>query len=112
MFRSFSGTIDHNGNATVEIRQNNAAMEWDIYQISCSCGSSASTCIVALTVNGAFLCASAQGAMDTATGPPDVVIGVSDVLAALWSQGIAGDQVIVNIWYNENVDGTTFSSAH
>lgn len=112
MFRSYSGYVDKNGNATLTIQQNNAAMEWDIYQISCICGNMAAACIVVISVNGAFLCSTPQGSMDTATGPPDTVIGVSDVLTIQWLQGMPGDQVIANIWYNENVDGTTFSSAH
>jgi hypothetical protein len=69
-------------------------------------------CVVILYVNGGFLCATPQGSLDTATGPPDVVLGVSDVLTAAWQLGTAGDTLTVNIWYNENPDGTTMSTAH
>jgi len=82
MFRQFSGSIDNSGNATVTIENNNAAMEWDIYQISCTCGNMAASCIVVLSINGAFLCSTPQGSMDTATGPPDVILNVSDILTA------------------------------
>jgi hypothetical protein len=112
VFRSYSGIVDKNGNATLVIEQFNAAMEWDIYQISCVCGSMGNTCIVVISVNGAFLCSSPQGSGDTATGPPDTVLGASDTMTIQWTQGTPGDQVIANLWYNENVDGTTFSSAH
>lgn len=112
MVRSYSGIIDAHGNATLTIYQNNVAMEWDIYQISCSCGNMAATCIVIISINGNFLCSTPQGSMDTACGPPDAVIGVSDVMTIQWLQGMPGDQVVANIWYNENPDGTTFSTAH
>jgi hypothetical protein len=112
MFRSYQGKIDSAGMGTVDIRHNNTAMEWDIYQVSCSCGTMGATCVVILYVNGAFLCASPQGSLDTATGPPDIVINSSDLLTAEWQLGTVGDEVTVNIWYNENPVGTTYSMAH
>lgn len=112
MFRSFQGTVDHTGTGNVSVTHNNAAVEWDVYQISCICGTMGATCVVVLYVNGAFLCASPQGSMDTATGPPDVVLGSSDVLLAQWQLGTIGDTVTVNVWFNENPVGMTSSMSH
>jgi len=70
------------------------------------------TCVVILYVNGYFLCASPQGSLDTATGPPDVVLNAHDVLTAQWQQGVPNDPINVGIWYNENPAGTTMSTAH
>lgn len=112
MFRQFESTIDNFGNAQVDVRHNSTATEWDIYQISVTCGAMGAPCIVQLVVNGAFLCATPQGSLDTATGPPDVILNATDLLSGLWSNGVAGDTVVMNIWYNENPVGTTYSSAH
>lgn len=65
-----------------------------------------------LYVNMNFLCATPQGSLDTATGPPDVVLNSSDTLTAAWQQGSPGDIINVGIWYNENPVGTTYSTAH
>lgn len=112
MFRSFESIMDTTGSASVTIFHNNASMEWDIYQISVTCGVVGASCIVFLTVNGAFLCATPQGSLDTASGPPDIILNSSDVLTANWRNGMPGDVVIVNIWFNENPVGTTMSTAH
>jgi hypothetical protein len=73
MYRSYQGSIGANGRGSVEVRHGNAAVEWDVYQISCQCGTMGATCVVILYVNGAFLCATPQGSLDTACGPPDVM---------------------------------------
>jgi hypothetical protein len=112
MFRSYQGSINAAGTGSVEIFHTNTATEWDIYQISCICGTMGATCVVILYVNGAFLCASPQGSIDTATGPPDLVLNSSDKLLAEWQLGTIGDTVTVNIWYNENPVGTTMSISH
>lgn len=112
MFRNYANTIDHTGSGSVDITHGNAAVEWDVYQISCSCGTMTAPCIVILYVNMNFLCATAQGSLDTATGPPDVVLNSSDILTAAWQQGMPGDQINVGIWYNENPVGFTYSTAH
>lgn len=112
MFRQYQGAIGPNKTGSVDVQHNNASMEWDIYQISVSCGTMGATCVVILYVNGAFLCATPQGSLDTATGPPDVVLSVSDILTATWELGTPGDTVTVNIWFNENPVGTTVSLSH
>jgi hypothetical protein len=100
-FRQFTGVIGTAGTAEVDVWHNNTASEWDIYQISVSCGSMTASCIVQLMINGCFLCATPQGSLDTATGPPDVILNSTDVLGAFWSAGIPGDTVVVNVWYDE-----------
>jgi hypothetical protein len=112
MFRSYDGIIDITGTGSVTIFHNNAAMEWDIYQVSVSCGVIGASCIVQLSINGAFLCATPQGSLDTATGPPDIVLNSSDVLVVTWKNGMPLDAVVANVWYNENPVNTTYSSAH
>lgn len=112
MFRSFTEAIGPTGSGSVEIRNVNTAVEWDIYQISCSCGQITAPCLVILYVNDNFLCASPQGSLDTATGPPDVILNSADTLTAQWQQGSPGDDITVGIWYNENPVGTTISTAH
>ena len=111
-FRQFIGTIDSTGNGIVDIYHNNVATEWDIFQISVSCGNMGNNCIVQLAINGAFLCATPQGSLDTATGPPDVVLNSADKLTAQWINGVFGDPLTVNIWFNEHPVGTTRSTAH
>lgn len=110
MFTQGTAVIAAGGIASVQIFHNNAATEWDIYQISVTCGTMTATCIVQINVNGNFVCATPQGSLDTATGPPDIVLNATDVLTINWSNGVVGDQVIANIWYNENPVGTTFST--
>lgn len=112
MFRSFQDTINTTGAGKVDISHGNAAVEWDIYQISCSCGAITAPCLVILYINNNFLCATPQGSLDTATGPPDVVLNSTDILTAQWQQGSPGDVITVGLWYNENPVGMTFSSAH
>lgn len=112
MFRQYTSKIAVGGSGQIDISHTNTATEWDIYQISVSCGMMGASCVVQLVLNNAFLCATPQGSLDTATGPPDVVLNASDILSAVWSNGIVGDTIIVNIWFNENPVGTTVSLAH
>jgi len=104
-YRAFTGTISANGSGTVTIQNGNAATEWDIFQISTQCGSIQANCIVILYVNGNFLCATPQGSLDTAYGPPNVILRSTDVLTAVWSNGFPADPLTVGIWYNENPVG-------
>ena len=110
MFRNFQGTIGASGSGSMDIIQPNAVVEWDIYQISCQCGTLQGGCFVTLFVNGFFLCATPQGSRDTATGPPDVVLGHSDTLTAQWTNGIPNDPINVGLWYNEYPAGTTIAN--
>jgi len=112
MYRNFTNTISATGIGKVDIQHGNTAVEWDIYQISVSCGTITAPCIVLILVNNYFLCATAQGSLDTATGPPDVVLNSSDILTAQWQQGMPGDTINVGLWYNENPVDTTYSTAH
>ena len=112
MFRQYQGKIGPSGTGSVDVSHNNTAMEWDVYQISVTCGTMGATCVVILYVNGAFLCATPQGSGDTATGPPDVILSTTDILTATWQLGTIGDTVTVNIWFNENPVNTTYSSSH
>lgn len=61
---------------------------------------------------GAFRCQSPQGSLDTATGPPDLVLQANEELTVSFSSVLANDTAIVSIWYNENMAGTTVSLAH
>jgi|SRR5215469_3457576 len=107
MYRNFNDIINSTGSGSVTITHGNAAVEWDVYQISCSCGMITAPCIVILYVNGYFLCATPQGSLDTATGPPDVILTSSDILTAAWQQASPGDNINVGIWYNEKPVGYT-----
>lgn len=106
-YRKFTGVIAANGTGEVDVQNTNAAMEWDIYQISCKCGAIQANCIVVLNINGNFLCATPQGSLDTATGPPDVILRATDIMQAQWQNAIPGDPIEVGIWYNENPVGTS-----
>lgn len=107
MYRAFTNTIAPSGNGSVPIQNTNAAMEWDIYQISVQCGAIQANCIVILYINGNFLCATPQGSLDTAVGPPNVILRATDVLTAQWQNGFPGDPLTVGIWYNENPVGSS-----
>lgn len=112
MFQSFQGKADIRGAAVVEITTQNSAMEWDIYQISIKSNTFLANCVAAIYFNGFFLCATPQGSMDTATGPPDVVIQPGDLLTVEFTAAPPNDTVSVGIWFNENPVGTTYSSSH
>lgn len=112
MFRAFQTELDVNGNGYVEVGPDNAAMEWDIYQISVSTVQVVDICAVLILHNGFFLCGTPQGSRDTATGPPDTVVKTSDTLIVEWYAGAPYDTATAAIWYNENPVGTTTSSAH
>lgn len=86
--------------------------EWDIYQVSVNTAQFSSATEVEITHNGFFLCGSPQGSLDTATGPPDIVVRASDFLAITWANGPAGQLATAGVWYNENPTGTTISTAH
>jgi hypothetical protein len=112
MYRNYSHVIGASGTGSIDIQHGNAAVEWDIYQISTQCGAINASCIVILYVNSNFLCATPQGSLDCATGPPDVILNATDILTAAWQGGMPGDPINVGIWYNENAVGGTYSTAH
>lgn len=107
-FKTFPGKLDATGAGIVEIQQQNASVEWDIFQISVSGSTPAiNNMICSVMLNGFLLCNSPAAAADTATGPPDIVLTRSDDLKVVFAQGIANDSVNVGLWYNENPAGTT-----
>jgi hypothetical protein len=112
VFHSFQSKADARGAAVVEVTTQNSAMEWDIYQISLKCNTFIANCIAAIYLNGFFLCATPQGALDTATGPPDVVIQPGDLLTVEFTAASPNDTVSVGLWFNENPVDTTYSASH
>lgn len=112
MFRTFQTKLDTSGNGSVDVSPFIANKEWDIYQISVQTDTFIASCVCELLHNGFFLCVSPQGAMDTATGPPDIVVGPGDILTAKWFNGHPNDLATVGFWYNENDTGTTISFTH
>lgn len=87
-------------------------MEWDIYQLSTKTNTFLTSCQVEIQKNGYFLCASPQGALDTATGPPDIVLQPTDILEAIFIHGAPNDTATISLWYNENQVNTTYSTSH
>ena len=118
MFRAFQtrlNTPDAVGGTyggSVVVEPPSSAWEWDIYQIAIQTKTFSPTCQVEVLHNNFFLCGSPSGSLDTATGPPDVVVRPSDFLAVVWTGGVHNDLATVGIWYNENQTGTTISLAH
>lgn len=112
MFRTFQMKVDPNGTAVVHVHTLTTAMEWDIYQISVKTQVFWVYTQAEIQVNGFFVCGSPQGSLDTATGPPDIVIKPGDDLTVTWINASPGDIATVGIWYNENPVGTTLSFTH
>lgn len=112
MFRTFQIYLDSNGNGQVDVSPFIANKEWDIYQISVQTAIFKQSCICQIQHNRFFLCVSPQGSMDTATGPPDIVVGPGDILTVIWFAGQSKDLATVGLWYNENDVGTTVSFTH
>lgn len=106
-FKNYSGTVDNNGNCEVDIQQDNASTEWDIFQVSLACPNPV-TCPAraSMFLNGFFLCATYHAGQDTAVGPPDVILQRGDVLSIQFITGTPGDLVQVSIWYTEYPAGT------
>lgn len=112
MFRSFQTRLDASGNGFVSLSPYVESIEWDIYQVSIQTATAIATCTAEIRHNGFFLCSTAQGSKDSATGPPDCVVQASDMFSIYWFNGQPNDQATVGIWFNENPAGTTYSSAH
>ena len=119
MFRAFQVEIDlKTGEGSIDVGPSITSMEWDIYQISVRTSVFSPFTQCEILHNGFFLCASPQGALDTATGPPDIVVKPGDDLTVLWVAGAAPtppqttNLATVGIWYNENPVGTTVSLTH
>jgi hypothetical protein len=112
MQRSASAQFDATGAATVSWVPNNRAVEWDIYQISIRTNPYQTAVTAEVNHAGFFRCASPQGGLDTATGPPDVVQQANEEVTVYFTGGTPGTTAIVNWWYNENPTGTTISWAH
>ena len=112
MFRTFQTQLDQSGSGSIHISPYIESVEWDIYQISVQTSTLVTACQCHLHHNGYFLCHSIQGSRDTAVGPPDVVVKPADMFAIYWLNGAPNDQATVGIWYNENPQGTTSSTAH
>jgi hypothetical protein len=112
MFRAYSVQLDPYGNASLDIQPNNRAVEWDIYQVSIRTNIFNPQCYAEIWHAGFFRCASPQGSMDTATGPPDMVCSPNETIQIRWFAGQPGDNATASIWYNENPSGTTVSYSH
>lgn len=112
MFRTFQTRVDEHGNAIVHVQTLTTAMEWDIYQISVKTQVFWVFTQSEIQINGFFVCGSPQGSLDTATGPPDIVLTPGDDLTVAWINASPGDIATVGIWYNENPVGTTYSTSH
>lgn len=112
VFRGFQTKLDNSGYGTIHVGPDNAAMEWDIYQISTRTSQFSQSCIAEVLHNTFFLCGTPVGWKDTATGPPDTVLRPGDEIVINFYYGNAKDLATVGIWYNENPVGTTTSTAH
>lgn len=116
MFRSFQTTLDAGGNGGIDISPYIESVEWDIYQISIQTQNNPN-CYAELRHNGFFLCGTANGSKDSATGPPDCIVQPHESFSCMWFNGVASIpgnpiQATMGVWYNENPQGTTYSSAH
>lgn len=111
-FRSFETNFNSSGNALIDLSPYIESVEWDIYQVSVQTIPIVGSCIVEIHHNGFFLCGTAQGAKDSASGPPDCVVGPKDMFTVMWTNGPVGGQALLGVWYNENATGTTYSTAH
>lgn len=112
MFRTFQVKLDNKGNGSVDVSPFITNKEWDIYQISVQTATFNAMCVCEIQHNGFFLCVSPQGSMDTATGPPDIIVGPGDILTVKWFSATADDLATVGLWFNENDTGTTVSFTH
>lgn len=111
-FRAFQVTLNNQGGGSIDLSPYIESVEWDIYQISVQTNPYDTSCIAEIHHNGFFLCGSAQGGKDSATGPPDCVVLPKDTFTVTWSGGPLGGQANLGVWYNENAVGTTYSTAH
>lgn len=115
MQRATQVQLDNTGQGIAIIQVPNTNFEWDIYQISLETSSGqnmAPYCQAEIRHNGFFLCSTAQGTKDTATGPPDTVLKPNDQLTVQWIFGVHMDIATVSFFYNENLVGGTYSTAH
>jgi len=104
--------VGTNGYAQIDIGPYVESMEWDIYQFTIQTGQVTAATGCDVKHNGFLLCSTIQGWKDTAVGPPDCVVQPGDTLSVCWSRATPGDTATVGVWYNENPNGTTFSTAH
>jgi len=112
MLRLYMTQLDANGNGQVTINPENQAMEWDIGRIALKANFPINGCQAQITYNGFFVCGTAQGSLDTAVGPPNLIIRPSEVIQVQWILGVPHDQVTVGIYYYENPIGTTAGAVH
>lgn len=110
-YKNFTSSLNNQGNGEIDIQQENAAVEWDIYQISIADPNisprSGSHLIAAIYYNGLFVCSTSQGAGDAATGPPDIILTRSDTIQIIFTGGISLDPITATVWFHENAAGTT-----
>lgn len=112
VLRGFQLTLDAQGNGQINVGPDITNVEWDIFQISVRTKTFTPACSIEILHNGFFLCGSPLGSLDTATGPPDIVVSSSDELLVAWFNGTPHDLATVGVEYNENPSGTTRSTAH
>ena len=112
MFRAFSTLINAQGYGFFDLSPYIESVEWDIYQVSVQTQTVVANCSAQLNHNGFFLCGTAYGSKDSASGPPDCIVLPSDIFTVQWFNGHPGDQALLGVWFNENPQGTTYSSAH
>lgn len=104
--RQYQLFLDQNGAGRIDIQPNNSAMEWKIFQVPIFTKTFVTNCVGALYHNGAYLHSTPIGSLDSASGPPYVILNSTDVLTIAWTGGLAGDQATATIWYEEYPAGT------
>lgn len=110
--RRYQVQLDSTGAGSLNIDPNNAAMEWDINQISVQTNPLVNGCICALFFNGAYIHHTMFGSQDSAQGNPNTLVAPNDELTVAWTNGPPNGQGTVSIWFEENPSGTTVRPGH
>lgn len=103
--RGYQTRVRPDGTATIDVAPDIVNAEWEVHQISVKCTSPG--CEAQVLYNTFFLCATPQGWLDTATGPPYPIVSAANPITVSWAYGTEGDQATVSILYVENPSGST-----
>jgi hypothetical protein len=108
--KSFTGTADGTGIATVQVPGPPSGRQWIVWQISVGTVPARSGVTATITRNGRYLTSTIVGGGSSAQGPPALLVAPTDNLVCVWNGLTTGDESIITLWYEETAFGQSGST--
>jgi hypothetical protein len=96
-----TANADSSGNAELDFAHGKGHVWWIVWQVTVQSVPFRSGARVSIFVNGQYRTSSVNGGADSAQGPPAWTLYSDDTLSAQWTGLTVGDEVILQLLYEE-----------